>query len=220
MDQTKDQQPRGGFAAFMNRDKQPGDKRPAFEGHICKPGSDQKRPLPLWAHEYTDPKTGEVKIMFSGRAGKTVDTVVNADMSPAQQLAALTKPVQQLTRSQADATALALGNLTIADDQVTLFPNGFKDEAPDNNRPDYWGGYNPGDGSPIVRIAAWMQTDRNGRLYLSGGTTYPIPGKSEAEQQAIQPDMAALEQPSIAKYEPTIDASGKKRTGRGGGRGA
>ena len=213
MDPTKDQQPRGDFAAFMNRDKQPGDKRPAFEGHICRPGSDQKRPLPLWAHEYTDPKSGEVKIMFSGRAAKTVDTVVTADMTPAQQLAALTKAVPQTQLGQADAAALVLGNLTLADDQVVLFPNGFKDEAPDNNRPDYWGGYNPGDGSPIVRIGAWMKTDRNGRLYLASVTSYPIPGKSEAEQQAAQPDLAKLVEDGVVSKG--MPEKKKSRGGRG-----
>ena len=38
MDQSK---PRGDFVAFMNRDKQPGDSRPAFEGRIAKPGTEE-----------------------------------------------------------------------------------------------------------------------------------------------------------------------------------
>ena len=37
MDPT--QQQRGDFVAFLNRNKQPGDRRPMFEGRIAKPGS-------------------------------------------------------------------------------------------------------------------------------------------------------------------------------------
>jgi hypothetical protein len=35
-------QPCGDFVAFLNRDKQSGDRRPTFEGRIAKPGTDEK----------------------------------------------------------------------------------------------------------------------------------------------------------------------------------
>lgn len=172
MDQSQQQQSRGDFVAFMNRDKQPGDNRPAFEGHITKPGSEHKHTLTLWAHEYTDPKTGEVKVMFNGQA-----EAYARNTAPSEQISAL-------VRQSADAKEQELGGLTLAPRQVVLFPNGFKSDAPEKDRPDYWGAYNPGDGSPIVRNSVWLKTDRNGRAYLSGATGYPLPGKSETEMQA------------------------------------
>ena len=196
MDQN--QRLRGDFVAFMNRDKQPGDRKPAFEGRIAKPGTDEKRGMALWAHDYTDPKTGEVKVMFSGSAD------VNPTGAPAAaQIAALVTSARE---------AATLNNLSINSGQVVLFPNGFKGEAPDKDRPDYWGAYNPGDGSELVRISAWAKTDRNGRAYLTGATQYPIPGKTEAEMQ--QADRGLAE--AIASGEVTRGMP-KERKGRGRG---
>lgn len=74
-----DPQQRGDFVAFMNRNKQPGDRRPAFEGRISKPGSEDRHPLTLWAHEYTEPKTGELKVMLSGFADAVATSAPAAD---------------------------------------------------------------------------------------------------------------------------------------------
>ena len=79
------------------------------------------------------------------------------------------------------AEAITYGNLSIAPDQVVVFPNGFKDEAPEKERNDFWGLYNPGDGTPLARIAYWMKTDKNGRLYLSGATSYPQTDKGDVD---------------------------------------
>ena len=54
-----------------------------------------------------------------------------------------------------------------------LFPNGFKDEAPEKKRPDYWGAYNPRNGEPIVRIGVWAKKDRNQHAMLGGATARP-----------------------------------------------
>lgn len=116
-------QPRGDFVAFLNRDKQPGDNRPIFEGRTAKPGSEDKVPLTLWAHEYTDPRTGEVRTMYSGTVG-----AVSRDADPAGQIAALTRA--------AGSSDQMLGNLSLRPRQVVLFPNGFKADAPDKQRPD------------------------------------------------------------------------------------
>ena len=177
MDPTS--QPRGDFVAFLNRDKQPGDNRPIFEGRIAKPGSDEKHPLTLWAHEYADPKTGEVKTMYSGTIG-----AISPDADPAAQIAALTR-----AGSPAEQT---LGNLTLRPRQVVLFPNGFKADAPEKERPDLWGAANFGDGSPIVRNSVWLRRTRTGEVMMSGATSYPIPGKSEAEMQAAEPFLDEL----------------------------
>ncbi len=198
MDTNTQQQPRGDFVAFMNRDKQPGDNRPAFEGRISKPGSEEKHDITLWAHEYTDPKTGEIKVMFNGQAD-----AIARNAAAGEQIAMLVK--------QSDgAKDAAMGGLTLAPRQVVLFPNGFKDAAPEKQRPDYWGAYNPGDGSPIVRSSVWLKKDRSGRAFLSGATSYPLPGKSEAEQQAAERGLHDLiEAGSVSKGMP------KKARGRG-----
>lgn len=197
MDQS---QPRGDFVAFLNRDKQPGDRRPAFEGRIAKPGTEEKRKMALWAHAYADPKTGEMKTMFSGDV-EAVDTSAPA----ADQLATLVEGVP--------GEDAVLNNLRIAPRQILLFPNGFKNDAPDKDRPDYWGAYNPGDGSPLVRTSVWLKKDRTGKVYLQGATQYPIPGKTEAEMQTADQGLADL----IARGEVTRGMPDKKRTK--GGRG-
>lgn len=198
MDQT--QQPRGDFVAFMTRDKQPGDKRPAFEGRIAKPGTEDKHEMALWAHEYTDPKTGEVKVMFNGSAD-----AVPAGAPAAEQIAALVKLAPE-------GGVATLNNLSIAARQIVLFPNGFKDDVPGKDRPDYWGAYNPGDGTPLVRISVWAKADRNGRAYLSGVTQYPTLGRSEADMQKVDDGLAELlERGDVTQGMPD---KGKKRGGR------
>lgn len=167
MDQTKT----GNFIAFMNRDKQPGDKRPAFDGRLSTPGAEDELRFALWAHEYTSPKTGEVQVMFNGQVG-----AVDAKASPLDQVASLAK-------SSAEGAEASIGSLSLAPRQVVLFPNGYKAEAPEKDRPDYWGAFNPGNGEPIVRISVWAKKDRNQHPMLTGATSYPLPGKSEVQQQ-------------------------------------
>lgn len=196
MDQSTTQ-PRGDFVAFLNRDKQPGDKRPIFEGRLAKPGSEEKFLMVLWAHEYTDPRTGEVKIMFSGEIN-----AVSPDADPAAQVAALNRAN--------GASDQILGNLTIRPRQVVLFPNDFKAEAPHKKRPDLRGGVNFGDGSPVARASVWFDKTRNGQVMLNGATSYPLPGKSEGEMQDAEPELADL----IAKGEVTKGMPDKKK-GRG-----
>lgn len=201
MEQTQPTpQPRGDFVAFLNRDKQPGDRRPIFEGRIARPGSDDKHPLTLWAHEHADPKTGEMKTMYSGTIG-----AVSPDAAPGDQVAALTRA--------STAADQALGNLTLRPRQVVLFANGFKGEAPDKKRPDLWGAVNFGDGSPIARCSVWLAKTRSGEVMLSGATQYPIPGKSEADMQMADARDGLEEmigRGDVSKGMP------EKRKGRGG----
>jgi len=74
-------------------------------------------------------------------------------------------------------------NLTLAPRQIVLFLNRFKADTPEKDRPDYWGAFNPGNGEPVVRISAWARRDRNDHAMLAGATSYPLPGKSETQQQ-------------------------------------
>lgn len=191
------EQLRGDFVAFLNRNKQPGDNRPIFEGRVAKPGSDEKLDLTLWANEYTDPTTGEIKTMYSGTVG-----AVSTDAAPADQIAALTR--NGATPEQ------TISGLALRPRQVTLFPNSFKDEAPDKKRPDLWGGINFGDGSPVARASVWLAKTRNGEVMLTGATQYPQPGKTEAQMQAAEPDLKDLvDSGAVSKGMPKKSRGGR-----------
>jgi hypothetical protein len=202
MDQPK--QPRGDFVAFLNREKQPGDNRPMFEGRIAKPGTEETHEVTLWAHPYTDRETGEIKLAFGGSVG-----AVPTGAAPADQIAAL---IGAGPRGE----TLTLNNLSLAPRQIVLFPNGFKEEAPDKARPDLWGAYNPGDGSELVRLSVWLKTNRYGKAYMAGATQYHQPDKSEAEMQREDTGLAEL----VARGEVSRGMpEGGKRARGGRGRG-
>lgn len=193
-----DKQPTGNFVAFINRDKQPGDKRPMFQGRLAQPGQESEHPFTLWAHEFTDSKTGEVKTMFNGEAGALA---LNAEA--ADQVNALMRAAPSI-----DGT---IGNLKLAPRQLVLFPNRFKSDAPEKKRPDYWGAYNPGDGTPVVRVSAWMAKDRYQNAMLRGATSYPVPGKSEAQ---MQDGLAVIESSTIPAKSRKSRAASPDEPGR------
>ena len=170
------QQAKGDFYAPLNRRKQPGDKQPIFKGRLNKPDDEAKLPIALWGFDYVDKKTGEVKRGFSGDQDGVASNI------PAQ---------AQIDALMADVDAgkeVTVANLTLRPGQITLFTNGFKDEAPERNRPDYWGWFNPKDGTPPVMVNIWVKTfEDSGVAYLSGKTQYPLPGKSLREQQDVAP---------------------------------
>lgn len=194
-----DIQPTGNFVAFLVRDKEPGDKKPTFDGRIKLPNVEAEENFALWAHEYTDPKTGEQHIMFNGRTD-----AVSPSAAPIDQIAALLK-------QDNSTAAVSASNLEIQSRQLVLFPNRFKNDNPAKQRPDYWGAYNPGNGQPVVRISAWLRKDRYQNAMMAGATSYPIAGKSEAEQQDATPTIESLE----AKGQVTrgMPERAKKRSG-------
>jgi hypothetical protein len=164
---------RGNFIGNLNRTKQPGDKRPLFQGRIGLPGSDKEYVFALWGYEGKNGKT-----VFNGRA--------NAFASNSDAIA----QVGELIRADGPATGVALedNGLTVKPQQLVLFANGFKDEA-HPNRPDFYGRWNPGDGQPLVAISAWMHKDRYERPLLAGQTSFPRkdvdPAKVEATPQTL-----------------------------------
>lgn len=198
---TPDTQPHGNFVAFLVRDKEPGDNKPTFDGRLKVPTSESDLTFALWAHEYVDPKTGVVQIMFNGRA----DAVSPSD-APMAQVASLLKGDGNIARA-------SVGNLELQSRQLVLFPNRFKDDAPEKQRPDYWGAFNPGNGQPVVRISAWLRKDRYHNAMIAGATSYPLPGKSEAEQQDVTPTIDELEASGMVSRGRPDKA--KKRGGRG-----
>jgi hypothetical protein len=147
-------QPRGDFYAPLYRYKQPGDNNPMFKGHITAPGDDAKIPLALWAHRYSNPTTAP----------------------PMDQIHAM-------LAANPDQAETIIGNLKLRPGQVVMFPNGFKAEAPEKNRPDLWGWVVPHDGTEPFKVSVWFKQFEDGRAYMSGATTYHQPGRSEAEMQ-------------------------------------
>lgn len=196
-----DTQARGNFIAFLLSEKEPGDKRPMFEGRLSLPNDPKvEYGFPLFAHEYTDPKTGEVMTMFNGGTDP-----VSLNAAPMDQIAALLKG--------ADATTAltSVGSLQLRPRQLVLFPNRFKNEAPEKERPDYWGAYNHGNDQPVLRIGAWLRKDRYGRAMFGGSTSYPLPGKNEAEQQDAARSIAELEAQGVVSRG--MPEKSKKRSG-------
>lgn len=195
MDHTT-KQPTGDFYAPVNRYKQPGDDKPIFTGTLTKPTDDAKLPFALWAFQYADRKTGEVRTGYSGAINGVPANI------PAQ---------AQIDALLADATGVdaKVANLTLRPGQVVMFYNGFKDDAPEKKRPDQWGWVNPTDGTPPFKVGVWVkQFEDSGRPYLTGQTQYPIPGKSAAEQQMSLDD--AIAAGKVSRGMP------KSKDGRGG----
>lgn len=143
MDQTT-KQPTGNFYAPMNRYKQPGDDKPIFTGTLTKPDDDAALPFALWAFQYADRKTGEVKAGYSGGINGVPANI------PAQ---------AQIDALLADASGIdvTVANLTLRPGQVVLFPNAFKDELSNKGRPDLWGWVNPTDGTPPFKPGVWIK---------------------------------------------------------------
>ena len=199
----------GDFAAFLNLEKSPGDGQHMFRGHISDPGTTAKKPIRVWANEYTDPKTGEVKMSLTYRIGETASSLVAPGMTAGDQIAALARAAP--APDPKSLLALTHANISVTALRGVLFPNAFKEEAPEKNRPDFWGPYN--NGTALYMVGAWLGVDKNGHAYLSGKTSVHRPGKSDAElQDAAAADLEELS----AKGKVTKGMPGKKgRSSRG-----
>lgn len=192
-----DQSQRGNFLVFINDRKSPGDLRPIFEGFISQPGSDAKLDVALWVHLYRDKKTGAENKMLYGNIGAVPQ---GADAQT---------QIEALSRADPGDDKM-FGNLTIKPRKIILFPNAFKDEAPDKKRPDYWGGVNFGDDSPPMRLSAWIDHTRYGKAMLTGEISLPVPGKSETALQDSH------QKPLFGEAEaPAVSKTGRRRTGDG-----
>jgi hypothetical protein len=62
-----------------------------------------------------------------------------------------------------------------------------------------------------VRISVWEKKDRNQHAMLAGATSYPIPGKSEEQQQDAVPDIKDLvESGAVSKGMPKAKGRGDR----------
>lgn len=156
---------RGNLIGFINVRKDPGDNRPIFQGRLNLPGHPDERGFALWS--YTSEKTGHT--VLSGKALA----------SAAQQVENLSSPERPHDTDTTIALAQRDGaeGLEIKPHAMVLFTNRNKD-AENPSRPDYWGYFNPGGDGPLMRLAAWSKTDRNGRAMLTGSVQKDEPGQA------------------------------------------
>lgn len=171
MARTPNDPDRGNLIGFLNVRKDPGDNRPIFQGRLSLPGHREERGFALWS--YTSEKTGQTVL-----SGKVL-------ASAAQQVEQLTSP--ERTHDTDTTIALAQNDgaeaLEIKPHAMVLFTNRSKDAA-NPSRPDYWGYFNPGGDTPLMRLAAWSKTDRNGRVMLTGAVQKTDPGQGLDDEMA------------------------------------
>lgn len=170
---------KGNLRGFLNRQKMPGDNRPVFQGKLSLPGIKGDRSFALWP--YTSEKSGAS--VLSGRAGA----------SAAEQIQMLTNPQREHDTDTTIEIAQKGGGeaLHIQPNAIVMFTNKSKD-ADNQKRPDYFGYYNPGGGQPLMRLAAWTDTDRNGAAIITGNVSKDEPRR----------DMDAPEKPRREAPEP------------------
>ena len=144
---SEDNEPKGALRARLNADKQPGDKKPAFHGTLTLPGETGERELALWAE-----KTRKGATMLAGKAAESAIEKIKALAGP---------PKVPDTAPRTDGKQFAIDPY-----DVMLFENIKDGKTP--NPPDYWGYYHPGSDKPLMRLAVWARTDRDGKVLLSG----------------------------------------------------
>lgn len=178
MAKANDTTPRGNLIGFLNNAKQPGDSKPVFQGKLTLPGAASERGFALWA--YTSEKSGDT--VLSGRATNAATEQVK-DLIHA-------KPNKSADTIISIAQKDGGKGLDIAPHALLMFSNKQKDKEgadPEKVRPDYWGYYNPGNGEPLQRIAAWAKTDRNGAAMLTGSLQKDEPYRSNERSPPAEP---------------------------------
>lgn len=172
MAKSNTQHERGNFRAFKNNTKEVGDDRPLFQGKLTLPGMKDERSFALWP--YASEKDGAT--ILSGRAGASANS----------QIAAYTQPDKEQVQKMAVELPSRNGAapFKLEPDSLILFTNKTKD-ADNQERPDFYGFYNPGDGK-TQRIAAWSNLDRYGNPMLTG-SLQPYEQRMEREQDDAGP---------------------------------
>ena len=139
---------KGKLHANLNPAKTPGDKRPAFQGKLTLPGNSATRDLVLWTSRDRNGAS-----LLTGRAG----------LSAVEQIDQLSAP-PVAPDGGVDAPLTNGSQFAIDPYQVMLFT--ARDRTP--NGPAYHGLYHPGVDAPLMHLAVWAKTDRNGAARLSG----------------------------------------------------
>ncbi|WP_414463325.1 hypothetical protein [Hyphomicrobium sp. DY-1] len=145
------------FRVFLNKSKEPGDKRPLLTGKLLPPGTTVERNVSLWPH-YTGKENGNLPGVLTGRLG----TGLSADDQMA--LYANAAPQQDYTIEMAMKDNRE--PMKIKPNDVVLFLNPNREKNP--KQPNYFGYANPGNGEPLLSIGSWMGTDKQNDLMMTG----------------------------------------------------
>ncbi len=182
---------RGNLIGFLNTKKCPGDSRPIFQGKLSLPGKETERGYALWS--FTSEKSGAT--VLSGKALDDANTQVER----------LTSPERQHDTDTTIALAQKDGaeSLEIKPGAMVLFTNKSKD-ADNQSRPDWWGYYNPGGKEPLMRLAAWSKTDKNGKAMLTGSLVEYEASKS-LEQDLLEPGQEFEQAEEVEREEDELE---------------
>lgn len=182
---------RGNLIGFLNTKKSPGDSRPIFQGKLSLPGKETERGYALWS--FTSEKSGAT--VLSGKALDDANTQVER----------LTSPERQHDTDTTIALAQKDGaeSLEIKPGAMVLFTNKSKD-ADNQSRPDWWGYYNPGGKEPLMRLAAWSKTDKNGKAMLTGSLVEYEASKS-LEQDLLEPGQEFEQAEEVEREEDELE---------------
>jgi len=180
-----DDVPEGTYKIFINLDKKPGDKQPAYvKGLVSMPSQPAVfRHFRLWAHKLP---SGEIcyngPVTMPGQAQEDkffapnpldIEQVIKAREGGKD---FVTKP-HTITIFMAKPKEKEQG----ADDETTAAAGKPKGE-PTNQ----YGYYNPGGGEPLVALSGWKKEDINGNLKMSGYTRKWEPRQEQAQGQAAE----------------------------------
>lgn len=155
---------KGNLIAFLNRQRDKGKDRPAFQGKITLPGKTDERGFALWTYTSAG---GDV--VLSGRALQDATSQIEMLANPDRPLTDATIELAQ----RDGGTALSIKAHT-----MVLFTNKQK-TAETQSRPDFWGYFNPGGSDPLMRLGVWAKTDRSGAAMLTGEVTADDPTRQK-----------------------------------------
>ena len=157
------EQAKGNFTTRINRDKQPGDTKPVYEGRFTVPGTNDEYGFALFLGE-----DGQGRKYFSG---PVTHQPVNGKLD--DQLSALLGG--EVAKPAPDA-----GEARDRPFRLFLLPNQPREKTEGKREPPaFWGRAMLAAGSQPVQISAWEQDSRyqiNPHItkYLRGNTQYPL----------------------------------------------
>ena len=191
------EQARGNFTTRINKDKQPGDSKPVYEGRLTVPGTNEEYGFALFLGE-----DGQGRKYFSG---PVTHQPVNGKLD--DQLSALLGG--DVARPAPDA-----GEGRDRPFRLFLLPSQPKEKTEGKGEPPtFWGRAMLAAGSQPVQISAWEQDSRyqiNPHItkYLRGNTQFPLAkdktvaapddgrdgGRCNSFQRLLNPDFPASRQ--------------------------
>ena len=187
-------QPEGTYKVFINLEKKPGDKQPAYvKGLISMPAHPNvHRHFRLWAHKLP---SGE--ICYNGPVTMPGQAQEENFFAP-----------NPLDIEQVIAAREGGKDFKVKPHTITIFAAKPKEKEqaaedepaaaggkPKGEPTNQYGYYNPGGGEPLVALSGWKKEDINGNLKMSGYTRKWEPRQEQAQEKAAEHTRPAHEKP-------------------------